>query len=857
MKPIRTYNVLPRLPQRLERLSEIAMSFWFDWDYEALHLFLRLDLDLWDASGHNPIRMLGMIPQELLEARAEDEGFLAHYDRVCRNWDRYLQEPTWYDAIKDRHPELSIAYFSFEFGISECLPIYSGGLGVLSGDHMKSSSDLGLPLIGVGMLYQQGYFRQYLNTDGWQGERYPDNDFYTMPVRLERNGDGQPRHVTVQYPTGPVHAQVWTVQVGRARLVMLDTNIAANARAEDRAITNQLYGGDTENRIRQEIMLGVGGLRALETLGVRPDVCHLNEGHSAFLTLERIRTRMQEDQLSFDEARVAACAGHVFTTHTPVPAGNEIFPARMVEQHLRALFGDLMPIGDILALGRKKPREHADGFGMTVFAINMSDHINGVSKLHASVSRDMWKDIWPQTPVEDVPIRAITNGVHAPTWISHDMGSLFERYLDPDWRDQKDPDLWKRIENIPDEELFRTHDRRREKLVVFARGHIHQTLMKRRATPQELARVDDLLDPEALTIVFSRRFATYKRGALLLRDMDRLKRLVQNADRPVQFLFAGKAHPHDTPGKQVIREIAHAAETAELRDHFLFLEDYDMRMARYLVQGADVWLNTPRRPLEASGTSGMKAAMNGGLNVSILDGWYDEAHQPTPEIGWAIGGGEVYEDLEYQDKVECEALYTILEEQVLPMFFDRRRDGIPHQWVRRMKKAMVVACARFNTNAMVRRYVEKAYLPAAEKHQRFAARGGEQAKAMAEWLRKMRSQWSDIRIEDVISDKTGEIDLSESFHVRARVHLGRVKPEEVLVELYHGEVDPNNEIRQAQRIAMECQAPADNGDYMFLGHVNPLSSGHFGYSVRILPRHPDLATPFVPELITWAGPSDQ
>ena len=862
MRPLRTYNVRPRLPERIARLAEIAQGFWYDWDYDALSLFLRLDRDLWESSGHNPVRMLGLMPQDALEALADDDGFVAQCDRVCRAWDAYLTGDTWAAHRQDLPSGTRIACFSLEFGVSECIPIYSGGLGVLAGDHIKAASDLGLPLVGVGNLWQQGYFRQYLNSDGWQGELYPDNDFFTMPLHLERTPDGQPLVIRVDFPVEPAYAQVWRVRVGRVAMVMLDTNIPRNARREYREITYQLYGGDIENRIRQEIMLGVGGLRALEALGLRPTICHLNEGHSAFLTLERVRQRMVEDKLSFDEALEATRAGNIFTTHTPVPAGNEIFPAHMVERYVRALFDGLdVPMARVLELGRA-PGERAEGFGMTVFAIHMSSRINGVSRLHGEVSRDMWKGLWPHTPVEDTPIRHVTNGVHLATWISRDMADLFERYVDPEWRDPTgNGDIWSRVAAIPGEELWRVHERRRERMIAFCRRRLRQMMQRRGDSDRDLALADEILDPMALTVVFARRMATYKRGALLLRDLPRLKRLVGDPDRPVQFIFAGKAHPHDTPGKQVIREIAHAARDPQLRNHLIFLEDYDLQTARYLVQGADVWLNTPRRPLEASGTSGMKAAANGVLNVSVLDGWYDEAYREHPEMGWAIGHGEIYADHDYQDTVECDALFDILEEKVTPMFYRRGRDGSPREWIEMMKASMRVACATYNTHRMTRQYAEEFYFPAARRERELTADGCRRAKALAAWKARVREQWGKIRIEDVVDDQPGEVSVGARFTVRAQVFLGELTPDEVLIEAYHGDVDANNIIRNPTRVAMKLSGPASSGgrpirgSYAFLAEVEARRSGRFGYSIRVLPRHPDLDSPFIPGLIVWSNPA--
>ncbi len=644
MRPSHTFRVIPSLPASLERLRDLAYNLSWAWNHDAIDLFRRLDRDLWETTLHNPVLMLGTIRQERLEEVMADDGFMAHLERVGRDLDRYMQaRNTWYSKNCPNGDGARIAYFSAEFGLTECLRIYSGGLGILAGDHLKSASDLGLPLVGVGLLYQQGYFRQYLNPDGWQQEQYPDNDFYNLPLTLERQLSGAPLTVEVEYPGRTVKAQVWRVQVGRVPLYLLDTNVEGN-RPDDRDITDQLYGGDSDMRIRQEILLGIGGIRALEILGLRPTVCHMNEGHSAFLALERIRLLMQDCQLTFAEAREAAMAGNVFTTHTPVPAGIDRFHPDLIDQYFSGYYPRLgLSRHEFLGLGRMNPNDPNGYFCMAVLAMRLAYRINGVSQLHGRVSRQMWQEVWPQVPADEVPILGITNGIHPRSWISNDMAGLYDRYLGPRWSDRPaDAKIWQQATRIPDEELWRTHERRRERLVTFARGRLRDHLEQQGGSPSEIGHADEVLDPEALTIGFARRFATYKRATLLFRDLERLARILGDKDRPVQLIFAGKAHPQDNAGKELIRQIIHLARRQEFRNRIVFLEDYDMDVARYLVQGVDVWLNTPRRPHEASGTSGMKATANGGLNLSILDGWWDEGY--TPDTGWAIGGGEEYRD---------------------------------------------------------------------------------------------------------------------------------------------------------------------------------------------------------------------
>lgn len=856
MKPIRIFSVTPSLPVPIEGLRQIAYNLHWAWDHEAIELFRRLDSDLWESSGHNPVLMLGAIDQKRLEAAAADDSFLAHLQRVLGDLEAYVEgELSWFRKRHDPDPPL-IAYFSAEFGLTECLSIFAGGLGILAGDHLKSASDIGVPLVGVGLLYQQGYFRQYLNQAGWQQEAYENNDFPNLPVSPAFGADGQPLVIEISYAGKPVRAQVWRAQVGRLALYLLDTNFPGNSRPEDRDITDQLYGGDKEMRIRQEILLGIGGYRVLEALGLEPTVYHMNEGHSAFLGLERVRQLMEKRGLSFAEASQLASASLIFTTHTPVEAGHDYFSPDLMDRY----FGDYarslgLSRDEFLALGRRGAWDQGE-FCMTVLALRLSSHRNGVSKLHGEVSRHMWQSLWPGVPVEEVPIRHVTNGVHFRSWISLEMNQLYDRYLGPNWRDEpSDGDLWQRVQNIPAEELWRTHERRRERLVAWARRRVKEGRVRRSAPQATIEAADEVLDPDTLTIGFARRFAAYKRATLILHDLERLKRILTDPARPVQLIFSGKAHPQDAEGKELIRQIVSLATQSGIGRHLVFLEDYDVAVARYLVQGVDVWLNTPLRPLEASGTSGMKAAANGVLNLSTLDGWWDEVWRDPyrPEgIGWAIGAGESYADRKYQDDVEAEALYELIERDVIPAFYERGADRVPRKWVSRMKASIGTLAHFVNAHRMVSQYTRDYYLDAHARYRKLDAGNGAGARALAAWIARVEKEWPRITVEQMTDGPLPTLPVGTKMRVRARVELAGLTPDDVAVELYWGRVDAKGEIAEAVTAPMQS-AGRDGGKYVFEVAAVPCSrSGLHGYTVRVLPHHPDLASPMLPGLIVWA-----
>ncbi|HWQ55275.1 MAG TPA: alpha-glucan family phosphorylase [Bryobacteraceae bacterium] len=856
MRPLQTFRVVPALPAPVTRLRDVAYNVRWAWDHDAIELFRRLDSNLWETTGHNPVRMLGAIDQARLEEVSRDDSFLAHLERVSAGFERYPSgKLSWFERAYPNMNGLLVAYFSAEFGLTECLSIFAGGLGVLAGDHLKSASDLGIPLVGVGLLYQQGYFRQYLNQSGWQQEAYEENDFLNLPLEpVER--DGKPVHIDVQYPGRMVRAQVWQVRVGRVSLYLLDTNLGDN-RPEDRDITDQLYGGDLEMRIKQEILLGIGGCRALEALGIEPTVYHMNEGHSAFLSLERVRRLMESRGLRYDEARELASAGMTFTTHTPVEAGHDYFPPELMDRYF-ADYIRALGVGraEFLGLGRRQPSNDAEPFCMTVLALRMAAFGNGVSKLHGQVSRRMWREIWPGLPVDEIPIGHVTNGVHFRSWISYEMNQLYDRYLGPNWRDEPgNGDLWKRVDSIPAEELWRTHERRRERMVSFARRRLRTQLEHRGAPPSEIAAAEEVLDPDALTIGFARRFATYKRAALLLRDPERLARILGNPERPVQIIFAGKAHPRDNPGKDLIRQVVDMARQKEFRRRIVFLEDYDMAVSRYLVQGCDVWLSTPLRPMEASGTSGMKAAANGALNLSTLDGWWDEAWQEsgTHVIGWAIGSGESYTDRDYQDRVEAEALYHLLESDVVPAFYERGADHLPRKWTTRMKATLSHLCSKFNTHRMVQEYTERFYITAHARHEELAADSAARARTLAVWVGRVRAAWPQVKVTSVESAGIGQLKVGERFSVRARLQLGPLTPEDVSVELCVGPVDSRGEMTQQVASQMQSVAGDGAGAYRYEGSARACcTSGQYGFTIRILPCHVDMVGPFLPGLVAWA-----
>jgi starch phosphorylase len=696
-----------------ERLWALARNLWWSWDNDSTNLFRDLDPVRWRQLNHNPIALLSEIPLSGIERRAKELVLHGRINYAYRRQQEYLNaDRTWGAANAAVLRPRPVAYFSAEFGLHESIPIYSGGLGVLAGDHIKSASDLGLPLIGIGLFYGQGYFRQWLDRHGWQQEEYLETDINQLPMEPAIGTDGAPVVVQIETRSGALRAKVWRIKVGRCDLLLLDSNVGGNA-PEDRELTSRLYGGDGRVRIRQELLLGVGGFRALRAMGITPGVLHLNEGHSGFAVLEAIRSRMQEEGLEFRDAVSRVSRSVVFTTHTPVPAGHDRFYGSLIEEHLGPL-RDAMGLSyeTLMALGREQPTNDQESFCMTVLGLRLARRANAVSALHGEVSRAMWTGLFPGRAEDEVPIGHVTNGVHVPTWLAPPMFRLYERHLGPGWHERtSDPRIWEGIESVDDGELWETHLALKSRLLEFVRRRAMDQ-GRRRNEPQEfLQRLDRVLSPDALTIGFARRFATYKRANLILRDMELLKSMVGDPKRPVQFVFAGKAHPLDEPGKRVLQQIAELMRDKQFSDRIVFVEDYDINVGRHFVQGVDVWLNNPRRPLEASGTSGQKVVLNGGLNLSVLDGWWAEAHDGLN--GFAIGTGRTHSSMDVHDTRDGEDLYRVLRDEVIPLYYQRDRDGLPRGWIKRMKRTIRTLGWRFSANRMVMDYTLRCYVPAA------------------------------------------------------------------------------------------------------------------------------------------------
>jgi starch phosphorylase len=699
------------LPKRITRLGELAYNLWWTWQPEAVRLFGRLDYDLWERLGHNPIRFLQEIGRARLSQAAKDREYLELYDALFKRFDDYFASDGWAQKTHAEFNTRPIAYFSMEFGLHETLQIYSGGLGVLAGDHLKESSDLGLPLIGVGFMYAEGYFSQRISEDGWQDAINKPLLLEHLPVSLVTR-DGEPVTIDFQFPDRVINAQVWEVRVGRVPLYLLDSNVDGNSEY-DRQLTSRLYWSDLDRRIMQEVLLGIGGVRILRALGYNPAVWHMNEGHASFLTLERAREFVASG-LAFADAAKKSREQNVFTTHTPVPAGNDEFPLWLIDKYLATYWSELGLTREEFVDVAKHHHPQGDMYSMPVLALKLSAGSNGVSELHGEVSRGMWQFLWPEREEKDVPIQHVTNGVHTANWMARRLNNLLEKYVGEDWyQNLDDPKIWSRLDDIPDVEFWEVRQHLKRKLAFYMRERVRDRWSQGGFHPVQVVSSGVMINPYALTIGFARRFATYKRASLILSDIDRLIDIINRPNMPVQIIFAGKAHPADEPGKQLIQKVYRAVKKAETGGRIVFIEDYDMNLARYLVQGVDVWMNTPRRPLEASGTSGMKAAINGILNFSVLDGWWREAY--NGRNGWAIGEDKEYESTDVQDAADAESLYHTLEHEIIPLFYERDAKEIPHGWIARMKDTMKTVIPQFSTRRMVKQYVEKFYAPAVKK----------------------------------------------------------------------------------------------------------------------------------------------
>ncbi|MFZ2362046.1 MAG: alpha-glucan family phosphorylase [Anaerolineae bacterium] len=849
MKILGRLSIFPRIPEALDRLPELANNLWWSWNTDAQAVFRDIDPDLWERVNHNPVKLLREVKQEKLDAAAADAPAVARYHAVLARFDGYMNPAeTWFSRTFPDQTGQTIAYFSAEFGLHEALPIYSGGLGVLSGDHCKTASDLGLPFVAVGFLYPQGYFTQYINAEGWQEARYSKLSFSEVPATPAIGKDGKEVLVRCELPGREVYAKVWKIQVGRIPLYLMDTDVPQN-QPGDRELSARLYGGDQNLRISQEFVLGIGGVRAVRALGLEPAVWHMNEGHSAFLGLERARNYVQEQGLSFAEAQEVVRASSVFTTHTPVPAGHDVFNWDLMDRFFSHYWPQLgLEREPFLELARHD-QVWGPGFSMTVLALRMAGRTNGVAALHGVVSRDMWQWLWPQTPVDEVPIGHVTNGVHLETWLGPDMAALLDAHLPADWRERLDePGVLDGIYAIPDEAFWQAHRAAKRRLVEFVRRRAHARAIRQGESPAVLELIEGVFDEDAFTIGFARRFATYKRATLIFRDMERFDRLLNNPQGPAQIMFSGKAHPADDAGKTYIQHIARVAQLPEYWDKVGFIEDYDMNVARYLVQGVDLWLNTPRRPREASGTSGQKAAMNGVPNLSVLDGWWVEGY--NGKNGWVVGEDREYRDREVQDEADSLSLYRALEHDIIPLYFDRDQDGVPHGWVAVAKEAMHSSLWAFSFRRMLEEYCQQLYVPAAHSSAIFAAQQFAAARGLAAWKQQVRSQWDAVDAA-AHGPNESQLTIGEAATVTADVFLGQLKPEQVQVEIVYGE-DHGEALARPAHVVMTLAESAADGLYRYQGNFEPNHTGALIYGVRVLPYHPAMLNKHEMGLARWA-----
>ncbi len=847
MRAIRRFTVRPVLPQRLAALGDLAQNLRWSWHPETQDIFAAIDPEAWASCGHDPVHLLGSVSVDRLDELARDEAFLGRLDAARADLEEYLSGGRWYQSLGERAPR-SIAYFSPEFGITAVLPQYSGGLGILAGDHLKTASDLGVPIVGVGLLYRHGYFQQALSPEGWQEDTYPLLDPDGLPLSVLREEDGSPAQITIGLPgQDNLTARIWVAQVGRVPLLLLDSDVEENTDFL-RDVTDRLYGGNTEHRLRQEMLLGIGGVRALRafsriTGAQAPEVFHTNEGHAGFLGLERIRELTEgPDALDFATALEVSRAGTVFTTHTPVPAGIDRFPRDLVEQYFggeNACPG--VPVEQILALGCED-YEGGDPsvFNMAVMGFRLAQRANGVSQLHGKVSRGMFGGLWPDFDVDERPIASITNGVHAPTWVAREVYELAaEAGVDTDMVQPEE--AFEAADKISAQRIWETKRKLRERLVEDARSRLSASWVHRGAAPAQLKWIGSALDPDVLTIGFARRVPSYKRLTLMLRDPERLKRILLHPERPAQLVIAGKAHPADEGGKKLIQEIVRFADDPEVRHRIVFLPNYDIAMAQPLYPGCDVWLNNPLRPYEACGTSGMKAALNGGLNLSILDGWWDEWFDGNN--GWAIPSADGVDDPDRRDDIEATALYDLIENEVAPRFYDHDEDGVPIRWIEMVRHTLKSLGTKVLATRMVRDYVEQLYTPSALTS-RALNHDYAGARDLAQWKHRVAAGWTDVAIDHVDSSGVGDTpEIGQTLGVSVYVSLGQLSPEDVDVQVVHGRIRHDDELVDTHIESLKVAETYEAGRYRYEGSVELKQSGPFGYTTRILPRHEMLASP--------------
>ena len=846
-------TVNPQLPKRVGELLDIANNLWWSWNSEFLRLFKEIDSDLWETVGKNPVKFLKLVSQDKLEDIAKDEEFLAKYDEVVNHFNSYMQtKETWFSKNYPNNANDLIAYFSAEYGIDEIIPIYSGGLGILSGDHLKAASDLGLPFVAVGLLYKNGYFNQKIDGYGTQKTEYTNIDLDNLPILPVKDENGEDLIIDVDFPDRKLYLKIWKIVVGRISLYLMDSDIDKNI-AEDRVVTLRLYGGDQEMRIRQEIVLGMAGIKLLRRLGLKPSVYHMNEGHSAFLTLEVIKDVMEEKQVSFEVAKSMCSAKTVFTTHTPVPAGNDIFPIELMDKYFSNFWPKLgISREDFLRLGMKNTQGLEQGFNMGMLALRIAGKKNGVSKLHGAVSRRLFSDVWPNIAPDESPIEYVTNGIHTCSWLAPSMKKLFNQYLKPYWQDNiQDDETWNDIKNIPNKELWDTHTDRKKKLFTLVKNNITTRLKSSGYNYEEINEIVSKLNPNALTIGFARRFATYKRATLIFRDLERLTQLLNNPERPVQLIFAGKAHPADKEGQDLIKYIHEVSMKPQFKGKIFLLENYNIAMSRYLISGVDVWLNNPRRPMEASGTSGQKASVNGVINFSVLDGWWAEGY--NQKNGWTIGDNTEYQSYEEQDIADSESLYNTLENKIIPLYYENKKeDGVSDKWMEMFKNSIISTGGRYSTSRMVIDYTRDYYMELANLSKNHY-QNLDEVIDFTNWKKNMYASWKDIKITQNNNLDNITIDAGNQIEVHCIVNLPEnIDCNSIRTEVYYGKILENGIMEQIQTVPMNLiEQDDENRTYKYSAKIELKTGGNYGYTFRVMPQTAMMLDTANLDLIQW------
>ena len=845
-------TVNPQLPKRIEKLSEISNNLWWSWNTEFLRLFKTIDNDLWETCEKNPVKFLKQVSQERLEAVSKNVEFLKEYDKLARQFEDYMNSKnTWFANNYPENKNDLIAYFSAEYGLDRTIPIYSGGLGILSGDHLKSASDLGIPLVAVGLLYKNGYFHQKINGYGDQETEYINIELSNLPINPVKDKNGEDLIIYVKFPKRRLYLKVWQINVGRIKLYLLDSDIEKN-NPEDRDVTLRLYGGDQEMRIRQEIVLGMGGTNLLtRALGLNPTIYHMNEGHSAFLILELIKNIIRDKQVSFDVARDIASSKTVFTTHTPVPAGNDIFPLDLVDKYFKDFWPRLgLDREEFLRLGMKPSQMLEPGFNMGILALKVAGKKNGVSKLHGAVSRELFGDVWPDIAANESPITYVTNGIHTCSWLSPKLKELYNKYLMPYWQDNIHEDkVWEKINNIPDKTLWETHQDRKEKLLKLVKDNTTQRLRRSGYSYEEINEITSKLNPNALTIGFARRFATYKRATLIFKDLERITQILNNTDKPVVLVFAGKAHPADRYGADLIKQIHEVSMMPQFKGKIFILENYSIEISRYLVSGVDVWLNNPRRPMEASGTSGQKASVNGVINFSVLDGWWAEGY--NQENGWTIGTNAEYNSYEEQDIADSQSMYRTLEDKIIPTYYNKNEEGISPKWIRIMKNSIISTGGKYSTARMLVDYTNNLYMPLCNLTKKYY----KNVDTVAEynlWKKNLYINWKDIKITQTNNLDNITIDAGNNIEVKCEVELPNVDLDNITVECYYGKILDNGIVENVSIIPMKLTGKdEENKKYEYTTKIELKTGGNYGYTFRVMPRHEMLLDAENLNLVKW------